>query len=136
MQGDQIRVELPEDLPDVLADPGMVERIVANLISNALKYGREGGDVVVRAAHREGEVVVSVTDEGPGIAPEHLPRIFERYYRVEGDQAAPGWPRAWPVHNQGTDRGDGRTDLGRVASGQGHRLPLHVAAGLSMEGSR
>jgi signal transduction histidine kinase len=85
-QRGRVRIELPEDLPVVLADPGMVERILANLVSNALKYGREGADVVVRAARREGEVVISVVDEGPGIAPEHLPRIFERYHRIAGDQ--------------------------------------------------
>ncbi len=94
MGGDEehghVRLELPEDVPAVLADPSMVERVLANLVSNALKYGREGSDVVVRVVLREGEVVVSVVDEGPGIAPEHLPHIFERYYRAERDQQRQG----------------------------------------------
>jgi signal transduction histidine kinase len=75
----RIENDVPADLEPVLADADRLDRIVANLVGNALKYSR--GAVRVRAA-RDGEVVrISVSDEGPGISEGDLPRIFERYYR-------------------------------------------------------
>ena len=79
---ERIQVETPEDLPRVAADPDRLERILANLLSNALKYSPPGSPVVVAATAREDGVVTSVSDQGPGIAPEELPRLFERYYRA------------------------------------------------------
>jgi signal transduction histidine kinase len=76
------RVEnaIPASLPRVLADPDRLDRILVNLVGNALKYSQER--VVVSARNGGGDFVhVSVADEGPGITPEDLPRIFDRYYR-------------------------------------------------------
>jgi signal transduction histidine kinase len=75
------RVEnaVPGGLPPVLADPDRLERILANLLGNALKYSRDR--VVVQAASVAEGVCISVADRGPGIAPVDLARIFERYYR-------------------------------------------------------
>ena len=79
---DVARVEnaVPRELPEVLADPDRLDRILANLVGNALKYSREQ---VVVTASRDGEAAVKVTvaDRGPGIGAGDLPRIFERYYR-------------------------------------------------------
>jgi signal transduction histidine kinase len=75
------RVEnaIPVSAPRVLADPDRLDRIFVNLVGNALKYSQ---DRVVISADGEGDVVrISVADAGPGIAPEDLPRIFDRYYR-------------------------------------------------------
>ena len=63
--------------------PPLLEQAVVNLIDNAVKYSAEGSTVVVTLEERGDEVVVSVTDEGQGIAREHLPRLFERFYRVD-----------------------------------------------------
>ncbi len=63
--------------------PPLLEQAVVNLIDNAVKYSAEGSTVVVRLEERGDEVVVSVTDEGQGVAREHLPRLFERFYRVD-----------------------------------------------------
>ncbi len=63
--------------------PPLLEQAVVNLIDNAVKYSAEGSTIVVTLEETGDEVVVSVTDEGQGIAGEHLPRLFERFYRVD-----------------------------------------------------
>ena len=79
----RIRVEAPESLPPVSADPNRLERILVNLLSNALKYSAPGSEVTVILRPEGREVITSVIDRGPGIPPEELPRLFERYYRTE-----------------------------------------------------
>jgi two-component system phosphate regulon sensor histidine kinase PhoR len=71
--------------PDSLvrADPDVVNQVFGNLIENAIKYGRSGKRIRVGARLLENEVEFSVQDFGPGIASEHLERIFERFYRVD-----------------------------------------------------
>jgi signal transduction histidine kinase len=81
---ERVRVDLPRDLPPVSADPHRLERIVTNLITNALKYSSPGTEVTVLARQDGAEVVTSVVDRGEGIAAEDLPHLFERYYRTEG----------------------------------------------------
>jgi two-component system phosphate regulon sensor histidine kinase PhoR len=66
-----------------LADPEGVERAIINLVDNAIKYGNEGGEVKIAASRRGDAVEVIVSDDGPGIDPLHLPRLFERFYRVD-----------------------------------------------------
>jgi two-component system phosphate regulon sensor histidine kinase PhoR len=67
----------------VLADPDAINQVFGNLIENALKYGKNGKRIRVGARLLEGEVEFTVKDFGPGIASEHLGRIFERFYRVD-----------------------------------------------------
>jgi len=76
-------IDFPGDFPIVDADPHRVEQVLRNLVDNAVKYSPEGGLVVVRGETREDEVVISVADQGLGIAPEHLNRLFEKFFRVE-----------------------------------------------------
>ena len=81
-----VQVQLVNAVPDftLRADPGRVEQVLTNLVDNAIKYGHDGGTVRVGAvALPEGMVEVCVRDEGPGIAPEDLTRLFERFYRVD-----------------------------------------------------
>jgi len=91
-----IEIELPETPVTIAGDREELLRLFENLIENALKYGASGGRVIVsliRAISGEGapEVRVMVRDFGPGIAPEHLPRLTERFYRVDvGDSRAQG----------------------------------------------
>ncbi|MDJ1467106.1 sensor histidine kinase [Xanthocytophaga flava] len=65
------------------ADKNRISQVMTNLIDNAIKYGNEAGKVVVEIESEKDQLVVSVRDDGPGIEPEHLKRIFERFYRVE-----------------------------------------------------
>ena len=107
-RGVSVAVEMDEDLV-VAADPDGLERALINLVDNAIKYGKEGGAVRVTAARDEQPlssfsssprrssssswssalatvgptVSIRVSDDGQGIAPEHLPRLFERFYRVD-----------------------------------------------------
>lgn len=64
-------------------NPRLFEQAVTNLIDNALKYGADGQAIIVRAFRKAREVVVQVIDQGAGIAEEHLPRLFERFYRID-----------------------------------------------------
>jgi signal transduction histidine kinase len=79
LDGSRVENAVPDATPLVLADPDRLDRIFVNLVGNALKYSR--GRVVVRAQAEGGAVRISVTDEGPGIAPDDLPHVFDRYYR-------------------------------------------------------
>src|SRR5271169_73307 len=91
-----VDIDLPETQVAIAGDREELLRLFENLIENALKYGASGGKVIVSltsALSGEGtpEVRVLVRDFGPGIAPEHLPRLTERFYRVDvGDSRAQG----------------------------------------------
>jgi two-component system phosphate regulon sensor histidine kinase PhoR len=67
----------------VHADPRRLEQMLTNLVDNAVKFNREGGEVVVTHERVEGRDRITVSDTGEGLAPEHMPRIFERFYRVD-----------------------------------------------------
>ncbi|MBX3217498.1 MAG: HAMP domain-containing protein [Labilithrix sp.] len=75
----------------VFADPEGIEQVLLNLVDNAVAYGKEGGTVAVRASARDAagreSVAIEVVDDGAGIAAEHLPRIFERFYRVDAGRS-------------------------------------------------
>ena len=75
--------EVPRDLPTVRADRERVHQVLFNLVDNAVRFTPDGGSVTVRAVAERGSLQVSVADTGWGIAPEHLPRLFERFYRVD-----------------------------------------------------
>lgn len=71
------------DFPAIYADPQRVERVLWILLDNAIKYSPDGGMIVVRGRVERGEALVQVSDQGVGIAPEHLNKLFERFFRTE-----------------------------------------------------
>ncbi|HEY8074326.1 MAG TPA: ATP-binding protein, partial [Labilithrix sp.] len=91
-RAEQRKVTLAIDVPAdavALADPEGVERALLNLVDNGIKYGRESGEVRITATRDGAHVKLSVADDGNGIEAKHLPRLFERFYRVD-----PGRSRA------------------------------------------
>lgn len=87
---ERIAVDLPPDLPPVLADAGRLERIMGNLMSNGLKYSTPDSPVRMQAKHADGVVTVSIADQGHGILADDLPYLFERFYRAKGTRKAEG----------------------------------------------
>ncbi|HEY3418681.1 MAG TPA: ATP-binding protein [Armatimonadota bacterium] len=90
MELPRIQVEMPADLSPVCADAARLERILTNLLSNALKYSDPGTPVHLRAWQKDGMVVVAISDQGRGIAPVDVPHLFERFYRATGERKAEG----------------------------------------------
>ena len=79
-----IRMDMlcPEPIP-LKADPPLLEQAVVNLLDNAIKYSEKGSSIQVETAKMDDEIVISVRDHGCGIEKKHLPRLFERFYRVD-----------------------------------------------------
>jgi len=90
LEAGRIRAAIPADLPPVLADYNRLERMLINLLSNALKYSDPGTPVLISARRTDGQVEVSITDQGCGIPAEVISHLFERFYRVPGERKAEG----------------------------------------------
>jgi signal transduction histidine kinase len=92
-------LDFPEHFPILDADPDRIAQVLRNLLDNAVKYSPQGGLIAVRGVVRKDEAVISVADQGVGIAPEHLNRLFEKFFRA-------------------------RSSLGRHVVGSGLGLPI------------
>ncbi len=86
----QLSLGLASGLPQIQADTGRMTQVLLNLMGNALQYTPSGGQVFIRAWADEGDVTITIQDNGIGIAPEHLTHIFERFYRVDKSRSRAG----------------------------------------------
>lgn len=77
-----VRLDLPPDLPLLLGDAVLLRQILVNLVDNAAKYAPPGSEIVLGGSVDMAGIAISVQDEGPGIMPDNLERIFDRFYRV------------------------------------------------------
>ncbi len=85
-----IEVELPADLPRVLADEERVQKVITNILHNAIKFTPPGGRVFISAQRIGDETVISLADTGVGIPSEDLPRVFERFYKADRARSSGG----------------------------------------------
>ena len=79
----QVRVDCDDSTCPRRSMPRLLEQAVTNLLDNALKYSEPGSEVLITAVENDSEVTIAVSDHGCGIDDEHLPRLFERFYRVD-----------------------------------------------------
>jgi signal transduction histidine kinase len=79
----RILVDFADDFPMVEADPIRIAQVFRNLLDNAIKYSPDGGLIVVRGEINDQEAILSVADQGVGLAPEHVNRLFEIGFRVK-----------------------------------------------------
>jgi PAS domain S-box-containing protein len=77
-----IVVDFPDDFPVILADETRLEQVFSNLISNAIKYSPNGGEIKISGQMSDKHVIICVRDQGPGIAPGDIPHVFDRFYRA------------------------------------------------------
>ena len=115
--GSTIDIDAADGLPMVGADIALVERVLENLIDNALSHSPDGGAIRIPIATDGDSVRVTVSDSGPGIAPEHLPRVFDRFYQ------------AGNAHRGSAHAGLGLAIAKRIVELHGARLEVESALG-------
>jgi len=79
-----LETDFTTGLPEVVVDPHRISQVISNLMGNAIKFTPQGGTIRLSAHQQGDEVVISVTDTGPGIAAEHLPRVFDWFWQAQG----------------------------------------------------
>ena len=87
-KGVAIRIQVDAHADQVMADPDRIEQAIENLVANALRHSPAGGTITLHATQADGVATLSVSDGGGGIAPEHLPHVFERFYKADAARAA------------------------------------------------
>jgi PAS domain S-box-containing protein len=107
-------LSLQSKLPWVEGDATAIDRVLSNLVYNALKFTPPGGKVTVNSALREGEVVVTVADTGPGIAAEEIPLLFEKYRRSVGSRQKAGLGLGLFIVKTLVERHGGRVEVESV----------------------
>ena len=126
-------IELSLDAPEQLwaeVDESAFGSIVGNLVDNAIRYGRDGGSIVAGLRGDASGLELLVRDDGPGIAPDDRARVFERFYRVPGNER-PGSGLGLAIVQQAAARMDGQVELteGLAGRGVGFRVRLPAPGG-------
>jgi signal transduction histidine kinase len=78
-----LETDIASDLPPVQVDPERLMQVMTNLVDNAIRYNTNGSRVIVAVRPAKGHIELSVSDNGPGIPPEDIPHLFERFWRAE-----------------------------------------------------
>ncbi len=109
----RLLVEAAPGLPPVSGDAGHLERALAALVDNAIKFSPEGGDVHIRLADQGEQVRIAIQDQGIGIPPDKLPKIFNRFYHLDrsGDQLFEGIGLGLAITKQVIDQHKGRLEV-------------------------
>jgi len=115
--GIQITIEIPADFPSLEADRDKLKQLMLNLLSNAIKYNRPNGLVTMSASAQEKEFVIAVQDTGIGIPEKALPKLFQKFYRVQDAEGSP------------TGTGLGLSICKQIVQGHGGRIEVHSQLG-------
>lgn len=132
----QLSSSVPEDLPLAEADPDRLNQILRNLLNNAITYTPPGGNISINASEKNHAIEISVADTGAGIAPEHLPYIFERFYRADKSRtrATGGAGLGLAIVKHLVEALDGEVAVESVL-GEGTKviftLPIHITTGIA-----
>jgi two-component system phosphate regulon sensor histidine kinase PhoR len=116
-RGREVEMDIAPDLPDVQGDRAQLSQLLHNLIGNSIKYGRAGTPIrVILNEGPSGMTRLSVADEGEGIGPDHLPRLTERFYRVDSgrSRAVGGTGLGLAIVKHIVERHRGRLDIASV----------------------
>ena len=87
-RGSRLVVTIAPELPNVAADAHQIDHVFTNFVSNAIRYTKPGEEILLQVKQHDGSVRFSVIDQGPGIAPEHQARIFDRFFRIPGSDSS------------------------------------------------
>jgi two-component system sensor histidine kinase KdpD len=128
--GRRVGRELPANLPQVKLDPVLLDQVLGNLLDNAMKFSGPGGQVTVRGWREGAEVALAVEDDGPGIPPADLARVFNPFFRVSRtDRVAAGSGLGLAICRGLVGAMGGRILAeSPVAAGKGTRILLHFPA--------
>lgn len=123
-----IQLELDDELPAVRADADRIQQVITNLLSNARKYSPAGGVIRVFAHQANGQVIVTVEDQGLGLPAEALPRLFEKFYRVDNSdrRSITGTGLGLAISRKIVDAHGGRIWAESDGLGQGSRFSFSL----------
>jgi len=122
----QIKVDVPNDMPLMEADRDKIKQVLLNLLSNALKYNRPNGSVIVTGSYTDTEISVVVQDTGMGIPDESIPHLFEKFYRVrEHEGKATGTGLGLSICKQIIQGHNGRIEV-KSKIGTGTSFGIHL----------
>lgn len=131
-EAERVRLALraEDGVPDVMVDPVRIGQVLVNLLSNALRHTPSGGTVTLEARAVHDQVVLSVTDTGEGIAPEHVDHVFERFYRVDTarDREHGGSGIGLAISKALVEAHGGRIDVTSGGLGAGSRFDVSLPA--------
>jgi signal transduction histidine kinase len=113
-----IQLDIDNDLPAIDLDPVRFRQVLENLISNALKAVPDGGQITLSAEHKTDQIFIEVRDDGPGIPPQDLPHIFDRFYRVDKSRT-----------DSGSSSGLGLAIARKLVEAQGGEIGVSSAVG-------
>jgi two-component system phosphate regulon sensor histidine kinase PhoR len=123
----EIRTELPPNLPELDADPDRLSQILTNLLSNALKFTPAGGQIYLRAREDDGRVEIEVADTGIGIPQEAVPKLFNRFYRVDQSLTVRGTGLGLPITKGLVEAHGGHIEVrSKVGKGSSFRFTLPI----------
>ncbi len=133
----RLRVRVPTDLPQLRIDPVRIEQVLRNLVDNAVKFSPAEGSVDVSAVVQGEEIMIAVTDEGPGVAPEYHHRVFERFFRVERENSSvAGAGLGLAICKRFVELHGGRIELdSRAGQGATFRFTLPIGGAAGSESS-